>query len=224
MRNLTRAFFIWILITGALAQTASSKFQPGTITAVKPHPEAEAHGDTLARYDVSVQIDDTIYVALYTPRNRSSLAQHSVGHMFLFRVGENTLTFPERFGPNSELPILERQKLPTQPAINWSKAKSQYFEMKMNNLSTSLNLSDDQQARLKPIAEQESAEARAVIFTPVVTRKERLSQWEKIVKSADQKMKPILTEEQWTKLQEMRKDQKREIRDLIAKQEKRSRR
>jgi hypothetical protein len=58
-----------------------------------------------------------------------------------------------------------------------------------------------------------------VIFTPVVSRKERLSQWEKIVRSSDGKMKPILTEDQWRKLQEMRKDQKRELKDLIAKLE-----
>jgi hypothetical protein len=32
-------------------------------------------------------------------------------------------------------------------------------------------------------------------------------------------MKPILTEDQWRKLQEMRKDQKRELKDLIAKLE-----
>jgi hypothetical protein len=82
-----------------------------------------------------------------------------------------------------------------------------------------LNLSDEQQARIKSIAEQESSEAKAVIFTPVVSRKERLSQWEKIVRASDVKMKSILTEEQWRKLQEIRKDQKRELKDLIAKLE-----
>ena len=82
-----------------------------------------------------------------------------------------------------------------------------------------LNLTADQQASIKSIAEQESAEAGAVIFTPVVSRKERLSQWEKIVRSSDVKMKPILTAEQWGMLQEMRKDQKRELKDLIAKLE-----
>jgi predicted DNA-binding ribbon-helix-helix protein len=91
--------------------------------------------------------------------------------------------------------------------------------MKMKNLSTSLSLSDEQQPRIKSIAEQESAEAGAVIFTPVVSRKERLRQWEKIVRASDTKMKSVLTEEQWRKLQEIRKDQKRELKDLIAKLE-----
>jgi Spy/CpxP family protein refolding chaperone len=129
------------------------------------------------------------------------------------------LKFPERFGGHAELPILSTKQLPPQPAIDWSKAPGQYFVMKMKNLSTSLSLSDEQQASIKPIAEQESAEAGAVIFTPVVSRKERLSQWEKIIRSSDMKMKTILTEEQWRKLQELRKDQKRELKDLIAKLE-----
>jgi Spy/CpxP family protein refolding chaperone len=202
-----------------LCQTASSKYQPGTITAVERHEDASSGDDKLTRYDVSVRIDDSAYVVLYTPRAGANPVEYAVGHEFLFRVGGNTLTFPERFGNNTELPILAIKKLPPQPVIDWSKAPGQYFVMKMKNLSTSLNLSDEQQASIKPIAEQESAEAGAVIFTPVVSRKERLNQWEKIVRSSDMKMKPILTEDQWRKLQEIRKDQKRELRDLIAKLE-----
>jgi hypothetical protein len=145
--------------------------------------------------------------------------EYSVGHEFLFCVGENTLKFPDKFGGNTELPIVATKKLPPEPVIDWSKAPGQYFVMKMKNLSTSLNLSDEQQVGIKPIAEQESADAGAVIFTPAVSRKERLSQWEKIVRSSDVKMRPILTTEQWGKLQEMRKNQKQELRDLIAKLE-----
>jgi Spy/CpxP family protein refolding chaperone len=187
--------------------------------AVGRHAGASSSDDELAKYDVSVRIDDAVYVVLYTPSKGSNIVEHAVGHEFLFRVGAKTLTFPERFGTNTELPILATEKLPPQPAIDWSKAPGQYFVMKMKNLSTSLSLSDEQQARIKSIAEQESAEAGGVIFTPVVSRKERLSQWEKIVRASDVKMKSILTEEQWRKLQELRKDQKRELKDLIAKLE-----
>jgi Spy/CpxP family protein refolding chaperone len=219
MRKLTIIFLMWIVPLATPCQAASSKYQPGTIMAVERHEDASAGDNKLARYDVSVRIDDTVYVVLYTPPNGANIVERAVGHEFLFRVGENTLRFPERFGGHTELPILATKELPPQPAIDWSKAPGQYFVMKMKNLSTSLNLSDEQQARIKSIAEQESSEAKAVIFTPVVSRKERLSQWEKIVRSADVKMKPILTAEQWGKLQEMRKDQKRELKDLIAKLE-----
>jgi Spy/CpxP family protein refolding chaperone len=187
--------------------------------AVGRHERASSGDDEFAQYDISVRIDGTVYVVLYTPPKGANIVEHAVGHEFLFRVGANTLTFPERFGTNTELPILATTKLPPQPAIDWSKAPGQYFVMKMKNLSTSLSLSDEQQARIKSIAEQESAEAGAVIFTPVVSRKERLRQWEKIVRASDTKMKSVLTEEQWRKLQEIRKDQKRELKDLIAKLE-----
>jgi Spy/CpxP family protein refolding chaperone len=91
--------------------------------------------------------------------------------------------------------------------------------MKMKNLTDSLNLSEEQQKKIKPIAEQETSEASSVIFTPVVSRKDRLAKWEKIVHSSDAKMKPILSEAQWQKLLEIRKDQKRELRELIAQKE-----
>jgi hypothetical protein len=187
--------------------------------AVERHQGPPNGNNELAQYDVSVRIDDTVYIVLYAPPAGANTVEYSVGHEFLFCVGENTLRFPERFGGHTELPILTTKKLPPQPAIDWSKAPGQYFVMKMKNLSTSLNLSDEQQASIKSIAEQESDEAGAVIFTPVVSRKERLSQWEKIVRSSDVKMKPILTVEQWGKLQEMRKDQKQELKGLIAKLE-----
>ncbi|HEV2732898.1 MAG TPA: hypothetical protein VGV15_22940 [Terriglobales bacterium] len=200
-------------------QSTSPKYVPGTILAVERHPEAPAD-NSLVRYDVSVQIDDTEYVALYTPPYGHSV-EYSAGLEFLFSVGKDTLTLatPGTRDGNAELPILRTKKLPPQPAIDWSKASGQYFSMKMKNLSTSLNLTEEQQAKIKPIAEQESAEASGVIFTPVVPRKERLGQWQKLVRKSDAKMKPILTEAQWQKLLEIRKDQKRELSELIAKQD-----
>jgi hypothetical protein len=210
---------MWVVPLAAPCQTAASKYEPGTIIAVERHEDVSGGDNKPVQYDVSVRIDDAVYVVRYTPRDGANIVEYSVGHEFLFRITQDTLTFPERFGSNTELPILTTKKLAPQPAIDWSKAPGQYFVMKMKNLSTSLSLSDEQQARIKPIAEQESAEAGAVIFTPVVSRKERLKQWEKIVRSSDIKMKPILTEEQWRSLQEIRKGQKRELMDLIAKLE-----
>jgi hypothetical protein len=164
---------------------------------------------------VSIQIDDTVYVVLYAPRNGSTAVEYSAGLERLFAVGKDSLRYPDHFG-YVDLPILRTKTLPSQPAMDWSKLPGHYFSMKMKNLSTTLNLSEDQQAKIKPIADQESSEAGSVIFTPVVSRKERLSQWEKIVRSSDAKMKPILTDAQWQKLQQLRKDQQRELKDLVA--------
>ena len=220
MHRLSILPFIWIATLSLLCQTASPKYQPGTVLAVQRHQESPSSPqNTPARYDVTVQVDDTVYVVLYTPPYGSNTVEYSVGLEMLFAVGNDVLILPGKRDRQEELPILRKNKLPPKPAIDWSRAPGQYFSMKMENLSTSLHLSEEQQARIKPIAEQERAEAGGVIFTPVVPRKERLSQWEKIVRKSDSKMRPILSEAQWQKLQEIRKDQKRELRELITKED-----
>ena len=222
MRRLSLALMLCIGVVSAPCQTGSSKYQPGTILTVQHHQASSSDTEAApTQYDVSVRIDETVYVVLYTPSHGSNTVEFSEGLEFLFSVGKETLTLatPGTRDGNTELPILRTTKLPPQPAIDWSKAPSQYYSMKMKNLSTELNLSEEQQAKIKPIAEQESAEAAGVIFTPVVSRKERLSQWQKIVQSSDAKMIPILSEAQRQKLQEIRKDQKRELKELIAKKD-----
>jgi hypothetical protein len=222
MRKLSFVLLICVAVTPALCQIVPSKYEPGTIRAVERHQSQPTDSEaTSTQYDVTVRIGDIEYVVLYTPPHGSNTVEYSAGHELLFSVGKETLTLatPGTREENAELPILRTTKLPPQPAIDWSKAPSQYYSMKMKNLSSSLNLSEEQQGKIKPIAEQESAEAGGVIFTPVISRKDRLSQWEKIVRSSDAKMKPILSQAQWQKLQEIRKDQKRELKDIIAKQD-----
>ncbi len=218
-----RFSFVFLLCTvsvSVFAQTTPKlKYLPGTVIAVERHEETDP-AVTQTRYDVTVQIEDTVYVVLYAPRYGMNTVEYSVGIEKLFGVGTDALILPGRDDRQEELPILLTKKLPPRPAIDWSKAPGQYFSMKMKNLTTSLNLTDDQQAKVKPIAEQEAAEASSVIFTPVVSRKERLGQWEKIIRKSDAKLKTILTDAQWQRLLEIRKDQKRELRDLIAKQDK----
>jgi hypothetical protein len=220
MRTILFVLLLCSTIVPALSQKGSAKYEPGTILAVERHEAAGSDTDT-TRYDVTVRIDDTLYVVLFTPVYGSNTVEFSKGIDLLFSVGKDALTLatPGKREGNTELPILRTTKLPPQPVIDWTKAPSQYYSMKMKNLTLALNLSEEQQAKIKPIAEQESAEASGVIFTPVVSRKERLSQWGKIVHSSDARMKPILSEAQWQKLQEIRKDQKQELSDLIAKRD-----
>jgi hypothetical protein len=216
-----------VAVIPGLCQTGPSKYEPGTIRAVERHQASPSDSETTStQYDVTVRIADTDYVVLYAPPYGSNTVEYSAGLELLFSVGTDTLTLatPGKVDGNTPLPILRTTKLPPQPAIDWSRAHSQYFSMKMKNLSSSLNLSEEQQAKIKPIAEQESAEAGSVIFTPVISRKDRLSQWERIVRSSDAKMKPILSQAQWQKLREIRKDQKRELKDIVAKQDSAERR
>jgi hypothetical protein len=183
--------------------------------AVSRHQNAPNEREIVG-YDVSVRVQDTVYVVLYTPPNAANSVEYAAGIDLLVLVGKDTLTFPSKLTGTTEVPILRRETLPAQSALDWSKAPSQYFSMKMQNLSESLNLTGDQQAKLKPIAEQESGEAGQVIFTSVIPRKERLERWDKIVRSSDTKMKSFLSPTQWEKLRQIRKEQKEELKKLLA--------
>jgi hypothetical protein len=91
--------------------------------------------------------------------------------------------------------------------------------MKQQHLSDALGLTDDQQARIKPFIEQESGEAGMILWTPVVPAKDRLKQFEKLVRASDAKIRPFLSPAQVAKLVEIRKQQKVELKELIAEQE-----
>ena len=207
-----------------LGQMRSSKYQPGTITAVTVHQSApgEKSGD-VTRYDVSVKVRNVVYVVLFTPLHGDNIVEHSPGFEMLFLVGDKTLKFNSKGGRSVEVPILRSETLPEEKGIDWSKAQSQYFSMKQRHLSEALDLTDDQQAKIKPLIEQESGEAGSILWTPVVSPKDRLKQYQKIVKASDAKIKPLLSRPQVAKLEELRKQQRGEVKKLIAELEARQR-
>ncbi|MFZ0292157.1 MAG: hypothetical protein WAL52_01020 [Candidatus Sulfotelmatobacter sp.] len=203
----------------AVAQTAPSTYQPGTITAVTTHQnEPGDAGESVARYDVSVKIGNVIYVVLYTPLNGSNTVEYSPGIEMLFSVGNDKLTFNSRISGSTQVPILRREVLPAKSGIDWSKAPSQYFAMKEQHLTEALGLSEDQQVRIKPTLEQEAGEAAAFLWDPMLSRKEKLKRYEKLVAESDAKIKANLLPTQVDKLQELRKQQKSELKKLVSKQ------
>ena len=204
----------------ALAQTPAPNYQRGTITAVTAHQNAPGEsGRDVARYDVSVKIANTVYVVLFTPPNGSNSVEYSTGIDMLFLVGNDTLTFNSMVSGKTEMPILRRETLPAQGGLDLFKAPSQYFSMKLQNLSEKLALSDDQQAKIRPILEQESGELSPLWSNPAISRKEKLDTLEKVVRASDDKMRPILSQNQREKLQEMRKEQKDQVKKLTADKE-----
>src|SRR5215831_19965525 len=214
-----RVFSLIIFVAASmsgLCQTPSAKYEPGTIMAVTRHQNSASEGDPgVARYDVSIKVGNTIYVGLYTPPDGSNQVEYSAGIERLVSVGTDTLTLPGSKTGTVEIPILRRETLPAQSGFDLSKAPGQYFTMKMQNLTESLNLTDEQQTKIKPIVEQERGEVGAECFTPTIPRKERFKKWEKIVLASDTKMKPILTSAQWQKLQDLRKEQKQDLKKIL---------
>ena len=198
----------------SFGQTSSAKYEPGTITAVIAH--SQEAGEEATRYDVSVKIRNVVYVVLYTPPPGDNSVEYYRGLQMLFLVGPTTLTVNRKTSGAVEMPIVSREVFPAQSGIDWSKAPSQYFSMKQQHLTEALGLTDDQQAKLKPFIEQEAGEAGMILWTPVVPAKDRLKQFEKIVKASDAKIKPFLSPDQQVKLAEIRKQQKVELKQLIA--------
>jgi len=217
MRSLLPAIVLCLalLVRPSVCQTPSENYQRGTIVAVVHHAGAGDPKPGEAQYDVSVRVGDTVYVCLYSPPNGANLVEYSAGSDLLVSIKDTTLTFPSKLTGTTTVPIIRKEALPAKPVLDWSKAPGQYFEMKMQNLTDALDLSAEQQRRIKPILEQEASNAGEVCFNPAIPRKEWLGKWRRIVESSDKQMRPMLTESQWAKLQNMRQDQRKELKQLI---------
>jgi hypothetical protein len=93
---------------------STSKYQVGTITEIKAHPEAGGGATGAASYDVSVKVGDTIYVVLYTPPLGEEAVKYAAGRDLLVLVGKSTITYNDILGRSFELPI-ESQKRTARP-------------------------------------------------------------------------------------------------------------
>jgi hypothetical protein len=210
-------FLICLPALFALGQTTLSGYQPGVVTEVTAHVNTPGvGGEDVARYDVSVKIGNVVYVVLYTPVHGANAVEYSPGIQMLFSVGSDTLTFDSKLSGTTVLPILRKKVLPAQKGLDWSKAPSEYFSMKQQHLSEALGLTEDQQAKIKPLIEQESSDAGMILWTTVVSPKDKLKEFEKTVRESDAKMQPFLTSTQVDKLQKLRKQQLPELKRLIA--------
>lgn len=202
-------------VLSAFSQSSSSTYQPGTIMGVTPHPTMPGEPDVI-RYDVTLKVGNNVYVVLYTPSQGQNTVEYAAGMDVLVLVESNSIRFT-KLGTTGEVPIERREALPIQNTIDWSRAPGQYFSMKMQNLTERLSLTHDQQAKIKPIAEQEASELGYLWGNPALSDKEKLKHLEKVVQSSDAKIKTILSPEQLAKLEQMRTEQKQELDTLIAK-------
>jgi len=141
--------------------------------------------------------------------------EYSVGMNVVVTVGSKSITFT-KLGTTSEMPILRREDLPAKTGLDWSRAPGEYFSQKLEHLSEKLDLTSVQKARVKPILEQEAGESGQITANPVLSRKDKLNKLEKIVRSSDAKLKPILSTDQWQTLKNMRKAQWRELRESLV--------
>ena len=217
MRGFLSVVLMCVAVLSALCQTPSSKYQPGTIIAVTPRQSPEQHDTDVTQYDVSVRVGNMSYLVLYKPSNGANTVKFAAGMDLLVPIGTKTLTFNSALSGKTEVPILSRATLSAQN-LDWSKACGQYFSLKLQHLSQNLALTDDQQTQIKPILEQEAGEVGEICGNPVLSRKDTLSQYEKILQTSDKKIKPLLSPSQLAKLLDLRRDQKQDVKRIIAEQ------
>jgi len=128
-------------------QPTSPKPQVATIMAVNLHQkDAESGGGAGTQYDVSLKVDDAIYVVLFTPLSGSTSVEYSVGMNVVVQVGTQSIKFT-KLGRTSEVPIMRRESVPAATDLDWSRAPGEYFAQKLKHLSEKLGLTPEQQAK-----------------------------------------------------------------------------
>ena len=214
MRRWLGVMLVCMTVLYALGQAASPKYEPGTITAVAEHRNSEQHDADIRRYDVSIKVGNTIFMVLFTPPNGSNAVSYALGDEFLVLVGPTTLTF-NNASVKTVMPILNREVVPAK-GFDWSKVPSQYLTMMLQCLSENLAVSDAQQAQIKPVLEQEAGEVEEVWNNPAFSPSEQQSNYQNIVRASDVRLKPLLSASQLGKLQDLRKQQKLELKHLLS--------
>lgn len=78
----------------------------------------------------------------------------------------------------------------------------------IQNMVDKLNVTPDQKAKLDPILDIDAKQVRALRGDSALSDEERQKKTAAIRADTDTKIRPILTAEQWTKLQELRAERK----------------
>ncbi len=98
-------------LTFAQASASASRYQPATITQVKPHQSGGTSTPGKTVYEVSVKVNGTTYVVLTTSPFGDSNILYVIGRELLVHVGENTITWNDILGHSHEVPIISRGPL-----------------------------------------------------------------------------------------------------------------
>jgi len=95
----------------------SAKYEVATIVDVKPHQSVgDGSSSTAPTYDVSVKVDGTVYIVLYTDTLGTSTVKYVAGRQLLVHVGKSTMTYNDIVGQSQELPILSQKPAATTSA------------------------------------------------------------------------------------------------------------
>lgn len=78
----------------------------------------------------------------------------------------------------------------------------------LQRMMDQLNLTPDQKAKIDPILEDDAKQVRAFREDTTLSAEDRKAKTAKVRHETDAKIKPLLTDEQWSKLQQLRAERK----------------
>jgi len=81
---------------------------------------------------------------------------------------------------------------------------------RLENLAQQLNLTDAQKEKIKPILEDEAKQIQGLRDDTLLTREQRFSKFKEIRENTQSQIRPLLTEEQQKKLDEIRKQSRQQ--------------
>lgn len=117
-RALVTAILICLSTLPAVSQS-TPKYQVGTIIAVERFRDAGDVSSEVKSYNVSLQVNDTVYVVRYKDPLDLGTVEHVAGRDILVLVGEKTITYNDMLGRSFEVPIVSRN--PSAPSKSRSK-------------------------------------------------------------------------------------------------------
>jgi hypothetical protein len=108
MRKVLFQGLLIVLPVLVFGQSASEKYEPGTILAVKPHGSTDSSSSATA-YDISIRVSNTVYTVLYIPPPGTYGAEYSAGNVLLVLINNSTITYNDILGRSRQVRILNRR-------------------------------------------------------------------------------------------------------------------
>ena len=109
LKNLTVAFICLCSVLGFSDSAANAKYRIGTVIAVTPHVSSAGPDSSNPSYEVSVRVENTVYVVLYTPPLGMGTVKYATGRQVLVLVQEKTIIYNDISGNPTEVPIISRK-------------------------------------------------------------------------------------------------------------------
>ena len=94
-----------------------------------------------------------------------------------------------------------------------TQTQATYLTYRAESLKQQLNLTSAQQAKIKPLLEQETAELMQEVCNPATSRKHQLARMNDILQESERRMRSLLSAEQYQHLRQLREKMMQELKN-----------